>query len=311
VRVAVYTQVSDGQVGALMAGYDIGAALTLEPIAQGVENSNFHLTTTQGQFVLTLYERRVAAKDLPFFLGLMAHAAARGVPAPSPMADRTGVVLQNVAGRDAVILRWLPGVWPRVPSPVQARAAGAALARLHGATADFAGTRDNALGPDGWRRLADACGAGLDAIAPGLCREVERELAALAQLWPTDLPHSAIHADLFPDNLLFEGDHVSGILDFYFACTDIRAYDLAVMLGAWAFSDDGATYLPEVEAALLAGYGPLPIEEAAALPVLARGAALRFLLTRAYDWLNTPLGATVTRKDPLAYARRLRHFQAL
>jgi len=308
--VAVYTRVDEAALSALLAGYDIGTAMALEPIAQGVENSNYRLTTTVGRYVLTLYEKRVAEADLPFFLGLMGHAARGGVSAPLPVADRRGVVLQRVAGRRAAILGWQAGDWPRAPTCAQARAAGAALAEFHRATAGFGMVRENALGPDGWRRLADACGVGLDAIAPGLRGEVERELAALAGLWPGGLARAAIHADLFPDNLLFEGDTVTGMIDFYFACTDIRAYDLAVMLGAWCFADDGAAHRPAMEAALIAGYGGLPAEETAALPLLARGAALRFLLTRAYDWINTPEGATVTRKDPLAYLARLRHFQA-
>ena len=307
---AVYTRVDEVALAALLARYAIGEAVSLEPIAQGVENSNYRLTTTGGRYALTLYEKRVEAADLPFFLGLMEHTAARGVAAPRPVRDRDGLVLQTVAGRSAAILGWLPGDWPRAPDEAHAHAAGRALAGLHAATADFTGSRANALGPEGWRRLAAACGPGLDTIAPGLRAEVAGELAVLAAMWPRGLPEQSIHADLFPDNLLFEGTSVTGLIDFYFACTDIRAYDLAVMLGAWCFTDDGAVHRPEMEAALLAGYGPLPAVEAAVLPVLARGAALRFLLTRAYDWLNTPEGATVTRKDPLAYLARLRHFRA-
>lgn len=307
---AVYTRVSERDLAELLARYDIGEAVSLEPIAEGVENSNFHLTTTQGRFVLTLYERRVAEADLPFFLGLMEHAAARGVPAPRPVADRSGTVLQRLAGRAAAIVRHLGGAWPRDPTPAHAHAAGAALAKLHAATADFTMVRENALGLASWRPLAERCGTGLDDIAPRLRAEIAAELAALEADWPHTLPRATIHADLFPDNVLFEGGAVTGVIDFYFACADVRAYDLAVMLGAWAYSADGARPLTEIEAALRQGYGPLPAEEAAALPTLARGAALRFLLTRAYDWLNTPADAAVTRKDPLAYLARLHHLRA-
>ncbi len=306
---AVYTRVSEAELERLLSRYDLGVGVALDPIAEGVENSNFRLTTTLGRFVLTLYEKRVAEADLPFFLGFMECAAEGGVPAPRPMRDLKGEVLQTVAGRHAAIVQHLPGDWPRAPLPAHAHAAGGALAQLHRATAGFGRRRANALGPDGWRRLADACGERLNELAAGLRTEVEHELVALAALWPRGLPEAAIHADLFPDNLLFNGNAVTGVIDFYFACTDIRAYDLAVMLGAWGFDDQG-THLRAMEAALRAGYGELPADEVAALPVLARGAALRFLLTRAYDWLNTPEGATVTRKDPLAYLARLRHFQA-
>lgn len=303
---AVYTAVGTDALAALLARYDLGAAVALEPITEGVENSNYRLTTTAGRHVLTLFERRTRAADLPFFVALMAAAGAGGVPCPRPVADRAGRVLQTVAGRPAVIVTWLDGTWPRAPGVAHARAAGAALAGLHRATDGFAMRRDNALGPAGWARLAADCGAGLDRVADGLADEVADELAWLAARWPTDLPRGAVHADLFPDNLLFVGDRVSGVIDFYFACTDVRAYDVAVALTAWAYDDVG-TPRPALGAALLAGYGPMRADERAALPVLARGAALRFLLTRAYDWLNTPPGATVVRKDPLAFRARLRH----
>lgn len=305
---AVYTRVSAEALAMLLAHYAIGEATSFKGIAEGVENSNYLLDTTRGRFILTLYEKRVDAADLPYFLALLGHAAAAGLPVPRPIADRNGRALQRLAGRPAAIVEFLPGVSVSHPTAAHANAAAAALARLHAATADFGLTRANALGPDGWASLATAVGPRADTIAPGLGQAIAEELAFLVAAWPRELARGTIHADLFADNVLFTGTKVSGIIDFYFACTDIRAYDLAVMHAAWAFAADDRPHA-DLAAALDAAH-PLTREEAAALPVLKRGAALRFLLTRAYDWLNTPADALVTRKDPLAFWRRLRHFQA-
>jgi homoserine kinase type II len=216
-------------------------------------------------------------------------------------------------GNKAVaLIEFLPGVSVSRPTPPQAGAVGAALARMHLAAADFSGERANAMGPAAWRDLIGRCGPdGLASIAPGLVDMVGRELDEVGSDWPQDLPHSVIHADLFPDNVLMLGDRVSALIDFYFACNDLVAYDLAVTHAAWCFADGGRQFDSALSRALLAGYGsvrPLLDAERAALPVLARGAALRFLATRAYDWLNTPADALVTRKDPLAFARRLQFY---
>ena len=309
---AVYTQVPAEALAELLGGYELGPATSFKGIAEGVENSNYLLETPAGRFILTLYEKRVAEEDLPFFFGLTGHLAARGLPVPRPVADRAGRVLQRLCGRPAAIVEFLPGVSVSQPTPAHARAAAGALAQLHAMAADFAMTRPNQLGPAGWRSLAERIGPAADQIAPGLAAAIAEELDDLLHAWPTHLPAGAIHADLFPDNVLFLGGQVSGVIDFYFAATDLHAYDLAVMQVAWGF--DPATDLPrpDVAAALLEGYAahrPLGRAERAALPLLARGAALRFLLTRAWDWLNTPAGALVARKDPLAFWRRLRTLQ--
>lgn len=309
---AVYTHVPAEALSALLAGYELGAATSFKGIAEGVENSNFLLETPAGRFILTLYERRVAEEDLPFFFALTGHLAARGLPVPRPVPDRAGQVLQRVCARPAAIVEFLPGVSVSAPTPAHAAAAGAALARLHLLSDDFAGQRPNALGPAGWRSLAERMGSAADQIAPGLAAAIAEELDELLRRWPADLPRGAIHADLFPDNVLFLGENVSGLIDFYFAATDLRAYDLAVMHVAWAFDPASDLLRPDIAEALQAGYETvrrLAPAERAALPLLARGAALRFLLTRAWDWLNTPAGALVARKDPLAFWRRLRVLQ--
>lgn len=305
---AVYTQVSAEEMVDLLARYDVGELLSAKGIAEGVENSNFLIDTSDGRFILTLYEKRVDADDLPFFLALLDHLADRELPVPRAMRDRNGIQIQAVAGRPACLIEFLPGVSVTHPTSAQARATGEALGAMHLALADFGMQRPNALGPAGWTELAAKCNGDLDQIAPDLEARVKAELAIIDQHWPDDLPRSVIHADLFPDNILTHHDQVTGIIDFYFACSEIRAWDLAVTHAAWCFENDGTGYDEQRAAALVSGYEsrlPLTPAERAAFQILARGAALRFMLTRAWDWLNTPAGAMVTRKDPLAFLRRL------
>ncbi|MET0241250.1 MAG: homoserine kinase [Sphingobium sp.] len=310
---AVYTAVPAEALDAFLTRYDCGTLVSAKGIAEGVENSNYLVETSGAngaghRYILTLYEKRVDPADLPFFIALLDHLGDKGCLVPRFIADRSGERLQELCGRPACLIEFLTGVSVTEPTPAQAHSAGRAMAELHLAARDFTGGRPNSLGLDAWAPLADSCDGGLDAIQPGLGERVGAEVAFLGEAWPRDLPRSVIHADLFPDNVLMLGDRVTGLIDFYFSCTDIRAYDLAVMHGAWSFDPTGTTYRPDVGRALTDGYRavlPLSPEEEAAFPALCRGAALRFLLTRAYDWINTPPDAMVTRKDPLAYLRRL------
>jgi homoserine kinase type II len=309
---AVYTDVAAEELEAFLAGYDIGALLAYKGIAEGVENSNFLVHTGQGNFILTLYEKRVAAADLPFFLGLMEHLASRGITCPQPVRNRAGVVLGQVAGKPAAIITFLDGMWLRRPAAGHCGALGEALARLHRAGADFPGKRANTLSVAGWRPLYDAVASRCDSVRPGLAAVLAAELAALETAWPRDLPQGVIHADLFPDNVFFLGDRLSGLIDFYFACTDALAYDLAICLNAWCFEPDHS-YNVTKGRSLLQSYGAvraLSPQEREALPMLARGAALRFLLTRLVDWFDER-SALVRRKDPLEYFRKLRFHQAV
>ncbi len=310
---AVYTAVPAEALDAFLKGYDVGELVSAKGIAEGVSNSNFLIETSRARFILTLYERRIDLAELPFFIALMEHLAAAGLPVPQPIRDRSGGALQQVEGRTACLIEYLPGVSVSRPTPAQARSVGAALARLHLASSGFAPTRRNALSLPWWQETAAELGAGLDSIEAGLAAKVQAALARIAPHWPTGLPSGTIHADLFPDNVLMLGSKVTGLIDFYFACTDSFAYDLAVLHAAWVFPDDGMAPLPEHEAALLHGYDsirPLESAERAALPLLAQGASLRFLLSRAQDWLAPHSDALVTRKDPLPYARRLDHYAA-
>jgi homoserine kinase type II len=305
---AVYTHVSAEALSALLRLYDVGDLVSAKGIAEGVENSNYLVDTTRNRFILTLYEKRVESSDLPFFMALLDHLADKGLPVPRAIRDRSGRQIQQVAGRPACLIEFLPGVSVSHPTPAQSQAAGAALGRMHAALADFTPERPNTLGLAGWHALAERCGADLDRISPGLGRRVAQELDWLDIHWPAGLVRSVIHADLFPDNVLMRGAGVTGMIDFYFACSDVRAWDVAVTHSAWCFENDGTGFHAERGGALIAGYDEtfgLSDEERSAFPALARGSCLRFMLTRAWDWLNTPADALVTRKDPLAFLRRL------
>ena len=305
---AVFTAIDERQVAAFLREYDLGEAVDCRGIAEGVENSNYRLTTTRGAYILTIYERRVDPADLPFFLGLMDHLAARGVPCPVPVHGRDGAALRTIAGKAAAIVTLLHGTWPRRPRPPHCRALGAAMAKMHVAGADFAGRRPNRLGLAGWRVLFDACRERADEVAPGLAGEIADEIAALESNWPAELPGGVIHADLFPDNVFYEGERLTGLIDFYFACSDWFAYEIAICLNAWCFESDGSFNITKARVLLRAYREVRPFSEAemASLPLLARGAALRFLLTRLHDRLHRVEGALVRPKDPLEYLHRLR-----
>ena len=305
---AVYTEVTDEDLAAFLADYDIGGMVAFRGIAEGVENSNYSLRTTSGDFILTLYEKRVDPADLPWFLGLMEHLAKRGMVCPLPVHGRDGAALRRLSGRHAAITTFLPGVWPRRVRPEHCAPVGAALAALHVKGRDYTPQRRNALGPDDWVPLLERSRARADEVQAGLAAELDEALSGILAAWPVGLPVGHIHADLFPDNVFFLDGRVSGLIDFYFAATDILAYDVAVCLNAWCFESDFSFNVTKAHA-MLSAYGavrPMSEAERAALPVLCRGAAMRFLLTRLYDWLNTPAGALVTRKHPIEYLRRLR-----
>jgi homoserine kinase type II len=308
---AVYTEVTDEALSAFLAGYDLGRTTSFKGIAEGVENSNFLLRTEAGPFILTLYEKRVNESDLPFFIGLMEHLAKGGVTCPQPVRARNGQALGRLAGRAAAIVTFLDGLWIRRPQAHHCEQVGEALARMHQAGADFALRRPNALSIGGWPALFAAAEARADEVSPGLADETAAELHALQAIWPTELPGGVIHADLFADNVFFLGDKLSGLIDFYFACDDAFAYDLAICLNAWCFETDGAFNVSK-GIAMIRGYQrvrKLEPAEVQALPILARGAALRFMLTRLVDWLNVPPGALVRPKNPLEYLAKMRFHQ--
>jgi homoserine kinase type II len=308
---AVYTEVPDGDLAAFVKAYDIGEVVSCKGIAEGVENSNFLIRTTRGSYILTLYEKRVNREDLPFFLGLMEHLAAKGLSCPTPIKARDGGSLRELCGRPAAIISFLEGMWPRRPNERHCQLLGTAMAEFHLKGRDFALKRPNNLSLSGWRNLVANTKDRADEVSPGLAKIIQDELAFLEKNWPQDLEVGVIHADLFPDNVFFLGDRLSGLIDFYFACTDYLAYDIAICLNAWCFEVMGEFNVTKAKLMIesYAKLRPLPAQELAAMPILARGGALRFLLTRLYDWLNHPPGAFVQPKDPLEYLKKLRFHQ--
>ncbi|HEX2116884.1 MAG TPA: homoserine kinase [Alphaproteobacteria bacterium] len=310
---AVYTEVDDDALEAFLAQYDIGEPLACKGIAEGVENSNFLLQTDRGTYILTLYEKRVAKADLPFFLGLMEHLARAGIPCPTPIHGKDGKVIRELAKRPAAIISFLKGMWPRRIHPEHCGPVGEYLARMHLAGASFEMKRPNALSLEGWKQLYQSCNGRADTVKKGLADDITRELEYAAMNWPRELPAGVIHADLFPDNVFFMHDKLSGMIDFYFACNDFFAYDLAICLNAWCFEPDNSFNATKARR-LVGGYTKvrkLEPAEIAALPLFARGSALRFLLTRLYDWLNQPKGALVKPKDPIEYWKKLRFHRSV
>ena len=310
---AVYTELTHESVTEFLRAYALGDVLLLKGIPEGVENTNYLLVTTSGTFILTLYEKRVRKEDLPFFLGLMEHLARKGIACPQPIRAKDGLALRELQGRPAALCSFMQGSWPRSITTNHCSQLGQAMGQFHLAGASFPDYRRNDLSITGWKVLATATYARADTIQTGLASLIGNEIEWLSFYWPTALPSGVIHADLFPDNVFFLENQLSGIIDLYFSCNDLLVYDLAISINAWCFEQDGMLNTDKA-LALVAGYRavrPLTPEELQALPILARGAALRFLLTRLADWLDTPDGALVTRKDPLEYLARLQFHQSV
>lgn len=310
---AVYTSVSADQIVDFIKDYDVGEMVSFKGIAEGTENSNYILKTTKASYILTLFEKRVQATDLPFFLGLMDHLAHKGISCATPVRDFQGEMLKSLCGRPAALISFLDGLSVSRPTADQCLMLGAEMARMHVAAADFSLKRENALSVAGWAELVQKCAPEANECVPGLKSLIEEEMNDLANGWPQDLPRGIIHADLFPDNVFFLKQNLSGLIDYYFACNDILAYDVAICLNAWCFEADGSFNITKARH-LLHGYkgvrefSPQEIE---ALPTLCRGAALRFLLTRLYDWQNRVEGALVSPHDPRDFVKKLKFHQAV
>ena len=304
---AVYTDVTDDELEEFLSSYALGQVLAFKGIAEGVENSNFFLKTEKGTFILTLYEKRVNEKEIPFFINLMEHLSQQGINCPLPIKNNSGKALGHLAGRPAALVSFLEGISIKTPTAAHCRSLGTALAELHNAGSFFSMQRTNSLSVSSWRSLLEASGKNADTVSPGLYERLEEEIFFLEKNWPRNLPSGVIHADLFTDNVFFIGNQLSGIIDFYFSCTDALAYDLAICLNAWCFEPDNSYNITKGRA-LITGYQsirPLQDNEQRSFQIFCRGSAVRFALTRLYDWLNVPEGALVKPKDPLEYDRKL------
>lgn len=309
---AVYTHIPDAALHAHLALYNLGALQASAGIGEGVSNTNYLLVTAAGKFILTVFEGRVQEADLPFFFDYMAHLEGKGLPVARPVPDRQGRIVLPLMGKPSALTTFLEGTWPRAPTPAHGAQMGGALARMHQAGQDFRQGRENGMALPEWRRLIDLCAARAEGVEPGLAAFLQAELDFLEKNLPSGLPRGAVHADLFPDNVFFQGDKLSGIIDFYFACTETLAYDLMLTVNAWAFDAKGVAD-PQKIAALLQAYNearPLTAEERRALPLFGRAAALRITATRLYDLLHPAPGAVVTPKNPLAHVNILRFYHS-
>ena len=310
---AVYTTVDDTALHKFLAGYEIGEVLSFAGIAEGVENSNYLLRTTKAHFILTLYEKRVDANDLPFFIKLMTHLSAAGMNCPLPVEALDGRILHELAGRPCALFSFLDGTFSHFPNRAKCYALGVSLAELHIKAKGVSLHRANSLGPASWTPLLHSIGSDANILAEGLDQTIATRLEQILSDWPSNLPRGIIHADLFPNNVLFVGDRLTGIIDFYFACEDILAYDIAICINSWCFEADGSFNMTKSRA-LVQGYESvrcLSVAEKKAIPVLAAGSAMRFFLTRLYDWSHTPKDALVSPKDPMEYWAILRFHQSV
>ena len=308
---AVYTAVDDKTLMEFLKAYDIGDVLSFSGIAEGVENTNYLLRTTKAHFILTLYEKRVDADDLPFYIELMTHLSSAGMNCPLPLVARNGNILHELMGRPCALFSFLDGTSSRFPNRKKCHALGASLAELHLLAKSISRRRANALGPKSWRPLLESIGTNANILGDGMYETITKQLKQVLQNWPCDLPKGIIHADLFPNNALFTGDKLTGVIDFYFACEDILAYDIGICINSWCFEADGSFNMTK-SLALINGYQyirPLSDIEKKAIPILAAGSAMRFFLTRLYDWIHTPKDALVIPKDPMEFWSILRFHQ--
>jgi homoserine kinase type II len=302
---AVFTHISAEQLAQHLLVFDIGTLVSFTGVSEGVENTNFKLVTTRGQFILTIVEKRTRAEDLPFLTAYMKHLYDKGIPCPDVVAAVDGKEITTLAEKPAIITTFLPGAWPRRIENFHVAAVGTLLAHMHLAAGSFTPQRKNTMSLPEWKSLIWSC-AGKTDLVPLL----QKELEYIGDNLPQNLPSGAVHADLFPDNVFFTGEKLTGVIDFYFSCTDNFVYDLMLALNAWCFEPAGLNRQKAKQ--FLDAYQkerPLTAAELESLPFFGRAAALRIIATRLYDLLHPASGATVTAKDPHEHVRILEFYQ--
>jgi len=307
---AVYTKLSEKELKEFFSKYNLGKLLDYKEIKEGIENTNYFIQTEKGKFILTLYEKRVEEKDLPFFISLMKNLFDKKFPSPEPIINKNGNYISEILEKKAAVVSFLEGNAKKNLNPNDCYEVGINSAKLHSITKNLTGKRENKLSINSWRKIYDKVKNDCIKIHPDLSNIIEKNLDVIEKKWPKNIPLGIIHADLFPDNIFFKGGKLSGIIDFYFSCYDFYAFEIAICLNALCFEGKNENLSFNVTKAkkFIDGYSmirQLTEEEKKSLKVLCQGAAIRFLLTRVFDYLNLTEGAIVKIKDPLEYLKRL------
>ena len=307
---AVYTKLSENNLKDFFSKYNLGKLLKFQGIQEGIENSNYFVKTDSGKFILTVYEKRVEEKDLPFFMGLMKNIFNKNFPSPEPIINKNGNYITEIFGKKAAVVSFLEGASKKNLTPGNCHEVGIYTAKLHMITKNLNIKRTNRLSVNSWRLIYRKIQRDCSKIYPDLTKIIERNLEVIEDKWPKNIPRGIIHADLFPDNIFFKGSKLTGIIDFYFSCYDFYALEIAICLNALCFEGKNENLSFNVTKAkkFIDGYSSirkLTEEEKESLKILCHGAAMRFLLTRVFDYLNLTEDALVKIKDPVEYLKRL------
>ena len=307
---AIYTKVSKNDLTEFFSKYNLGKVENFHGIKEGIENTNYFIQTSKNKFILTIYEKRVQEKDLPFFMSLMRNLFDSNFKSPEPIINRNGNYITEIVGKKAAVISFINGNSKKNLTPENCKEVGSEIAKMHMITKNLAAKRKNELSIDSWKKIYQNVKEACFKIHPQLSKIIEENLVEIEKNWPTNLPAGIIHADLFPDNIFFNKNKFNGIIDFYFSCNDFYAFEIAVCLNALCFEGTKENLSFNVTKAkkFIDGYSKIrkiSDDEKNSLKILSQGAALRFLLTRVFDYINLKKGAIVKIKDPIEYLKRL------
>jgi len=307
---AVYTKLSEKELKEFFSKYNLGELLNYKEIKEGIENTNYFIQTEKGKFILTLYEKRVEEKDLPFFISLMRNLFDKNFPSPEPIINKNGNYISEISEKKAAVVSFLDGYAKKILNPNDCYEVGINTAKLHLITKNLSGKRENKLSINSWRKIYNKVKKDCSKIHPNLPKVIEKNLDEIEKNWPKNIPSGIIHADLFSDNILFKNNRLTGIIDFYFSCNDFYAFEIAICLNALCFEgiNENLSFNVTKAKKFIDGYNSIrkiSEDEKKSLKILCQGAAMRFLLTRVFDYLNLVEGAVVKVKDPIEYLKRL------